>query len=65
MMAFVGTHIKIKWLLLLVKDFVHEKEFRFQKKKESDLIKPEEGIWREHKVEDRKHFQSRKCCKAF
>lgn len=32
-MAFAGTHVKIKWLLCLVKDFVHEKEFMFHMKK--------------------------------
>lgn len=40
-MAFVGTHVKIKWLFWLVKDFVHKKDFRsFQVKKESHLVKP-------------------------
>lgn len=66
MMAFVGTCGKEKWLLWLVKDLVHEKNFRrFHMKKESDLVISKKRIRRGYKEESTTHFLSRKHWKYF
>lgn len=41
------AYVNIKEFLWLVKDFVHNKDFRsFQMRKESNLVKPKKGILR-------------------